>query len=488
MNALPAPPSAPVVAIAVWLACAAAEAQDIPGSYARADSKGLRVAVEKAPDNAGLKLRLALSLTVEAQKDRKISVEEIAAIQKGVLEADAEALVPLRGLVREAYYGRKWDEAIGYGERLLKLDPGDVDAATLVVKAMIRVGREDDAVAAMLNWFRTGYMPPSGATQGILSAVILNQKVKQGLDTGFPKLVAENPRQILVRLAFASFLSEVGKGEDAWREFHEAEKDGLCDATNGGRHPLAQMLAKKWEEPAFPGAFAGNDLEEMTRKADEHPEHAGLRIRVARRTELPVTARRTAESTEKVTSPEDLARLEKAVSLYLKAYEINPDCWPPLLRAGELEIERGRYPEAAEVLKTAAGKFADNVPLFMSLAEARFRGGDTKGAADAFLGYARAVEPGRKTRAFWESLAAGDPAKLDPFAAALKADAAARPKNARLRSHLALLRLIQGDSAGAKEAALEAERLGLVGLRGYPHATMLEVFGIQIAETRRESN
>jgi tetratricopeptide (TPR) repeat protein len=223
---------------------------------------------------------------------------------------------------------------------------------------------------------------------------------------------------------------------------------------------------------------------ELAKKAEENPEHAGLRIRVARRTEMPVTSRKKKDRDEKVTDPEDLQRLEEAVALYLKAYDINPDCWPPLYRAGELEIERGRYAEATTVLQKAADRFGDNLPIFLSLAEARFLAGDPAAAAQDFLRYAREIEPGLRTRSFFDGIAAGDPKRLAPFAAAIEKDAAALPRNAKLRSHLALVKLIQGDRPGAQQAALEAERLGLTGLRGWPHATLLEAFDIEVSDTR----
>lgn len=472
--------------VAGFLCVSGAHAQDVPGSYARSDSKGIRAAAERAPDNIGLQLRLAQALTNEAQKDTSIKLDEVGAGLRKILVADPDALVPLRWLVRDAYYAKRWDETINEGQRLLKLDPSDSEVATLIVKAMMKVGREADAATFMLDWFKGGYLPPSGATQGILSAVILNQKVKQGLDAGFPKLVGDNPGQILLRHAFASFLAELGKGDDAWREFHEAEKGGLCDATNGGRHPLAEILKKKWEEPVYPGAFAGNDLDELTKQADEHPEHAGLRIRVARRTEMPITGRTRKKGEERITEKEDLDRLEQAVGLYLKAYELNPECWPPLFRAGELEIERGRFPEAAAVLAKAAEKFADNLPVFLSLSEARFLAGDAAGAAQDYLRYAREIEPGKRTRAFFDDLSGNNPKLLAPFLEAVEKDAAARPKNARLRSHLALLKLLLADRAGAQRAAIEGERLGLSGLRGWPHALMLDAFDIVVSDTRSE--
>jgi tetratricopeptide (TPR) repeat protein len=466
------------------LACTVA-AQDIPGSYARNDSKGIRAALANNPDSLGLKLRLAQALTQEAQKDSTIPIEEIETTIRKVLESDPEALVPLRWLVRDSFVSKKWADAIDFGQRTLKLDPTDIDVAMFVVKAMIRTGREADAAATMLDWFRTGNMPASGATRGILAAVMLNPKVKAALEAGFPKLVDENPKHVFVRLAFAAFLFELERGEQAWKEFHEAEKGGLCDATSGGRHPLALELSKKWDEPPFPGAFSGNDLEEMVKKSGENPDHVGLQIRIARRTELPVTGRPRKDPDEKVaTTPEDLGRLEQAVGLYLKAYEENPSCWPPLYRAGELEIERGQYAKAAEALAKLGTKFPEILPTFLALAEARFRAGDAAGAGQDYLKYARAIEAGKKTRAFFEALAKGNPKLLAPFAEALEKDSKANPRNAKLRSHLATLRLIQGDRTGAQAAALEAEKIGLAGLRGWPNAAMIEAYGIEVTDTR----
>jgi hypothetical protein len=56
--------------------------------------------------------------------------------------------------------------------------------------------------------------------------------------------------------------------------------------------------------------------------------------------------------------------------------------------------------------------------------------------------------------------------------------------NSRIRSHLAILRMIQGDRPGAQKAAVEAERLGLAGLRGWPNAAMIESYGIEVADSR----
>ena len=124
--------------IAVALVSCHVAAQEIPGSYARSDSKGLRAALAKipgqprpaAPPRPGAHAR---GPEGPLDQDRGDRVDD----QEGP-RSDPDALVPLRWLVRDAYLSKKWDDAIQYGQRILKLDPTDIDVATLVVKAMIR--------------------------------------------------------------------------------------------------------------------------------------------------------------------------------------------------------------------------------------------------------------------------------------------------------------------------------------------------------------
>ena len=247
-------------------------------------------------------------------------------------------------------------------------------------------------------------MPPSGATQGILSAVMLNQKVKQSLDAGFPKLVEENPKQVFVRLAFAAFLSEAGKGDEAWREFHEAEKGGLCDATSGGRHPLAPMLDEEVGRARLPGRVrrqrprrAGEEVRRESRaRGPQDPHRAAHR---AARHRSPAEGRREGHH-----DPEDLGKLERPSASTSRPTRTNPD----VLAAA---LPRGRARDRARAVTrrppTSSRRLRRSSPTSSRRSSRSPRPGSapgtSAGAAQDYLKYAREVEPGKKTRAFFES-------------------------------------------------------------------------------------
>ena len=351
---------------------------------------------------------------------------------------------------------KNWDEAIQHGQRLLKLDPTDIDVATLVVKAMIRVGREADAAASLLDWFRTGNMPPSGATQGILSAVMLNQKVKQSLDAGFPKLVEANPKQVFVRLAFAAFLSEAGKGDDAWREFHEAEKGGLCDATSGGRHPLAQMLV---EEVGRRAAFPGRGQGERPRRARQEVRGESRPRRAADPRRAPHRAARHRPAPRKEAEREDhRPRGPRTARAGRRPLPQGVRDQPRLLAAA-LPCRRAR--DRARPLRRGCrgpGQGRREVPGDPPDLPGAVRGAvprRRRGRRRAGLPQVRArrSSPARRPAPSSRRSRTASRGLLAPFAEALEKDMAAQPKNARLRSHLAMLRIIQGDRPGAQKAA-----------------------------------
>ncbi len=472
--------------------CPVLWSQEMVGSYARGDAAGLQAAVQRSPENVGLQLRLAQALLIETQAESRSAkrmnarLDDVQDLFKKILEKNPNSIIPLRALARDAYYSKRLDEAVTLGRRVLAIEPTEMVVATDVVKALLRLGREAEAVETMLGWFKSGNMPAFGATQGLLTAFVAIPNVKSGLDAGFKKLVAETPHHVHLRLAYSAFLFEVGSLEDAWLQFHEAEQDGLCDASSGGRHPFASTLTKKKPEPDFPGAFAGNDVAELAKQVEANPKHAGIKCRLARRTEMPITARNAGKDRSQVApySPADKEQLAKAADLYRAATDLNPMSWQPLARAAELMVEIDKpadaVPLAEKAVKLSSPLF---VPGYMTLSRARFKAGDAKAAASDFVNYARDVEPGKSTDAFYTDLCPGaDKAPLAPFAAALDEAAKADPKSANLWAHLASLRLLIGDRNGTRDAAIQAERAGLVGLRGWPHRLLMDAFGVKPPE------
>src|SRR5688572_4312354 len=89
--------------------------QEIVGSYARDDAAGLKTALERSPDNAGLMLRLSMALLADSEKKPEKAAERMDEVQKHfrrVLELNPNAWIPLRALARDAYYSKKLEEAV----------------------------------------------------------------------------------------------------------------------------------------------------------------------------------------------------------------------------------------------------------------------------------------------------------------------------------------------------------------------------------------
>lgn len=456
-----------------------AAAQEIPRSTAATDVASLRAAVAAAPDNAGLKLRLAKAVLDASEKlqraaDVKKADDEVAALFDAVLKINPDAQIPLRSKIRDAYYRRRFEEVVEVGKRLLAVEPEDVDMATLYVKALIRLDRDEEAAAFFLDWVKSGLGPSSGTVQGLLTTFVLRPKVRQALDAGFVRITQESPRNTLARLAYAGFLAETGRNDEAWKEFQRAEVDGLCDTNLGSRHAFALNLAARAMETATPASAAGDDLEELKKAVAGLPDHAGLRFRLARRLE---------RATERLpeADPKRTAASEAALVEYRKACAINPEAWSAQFRAGELLLELGKPAESLPYFAQATTLFPGYVPWRLAEAEAKVANGDEKGAAESFVAYARRFESDPLVRRLAARLEKRGKTPWKAFSDALAAAAAKEPKNVYLRSNLAYFLLKQGDTAGARTAAGDAERLGLVGRGGlHAHPALLEAYGLPL--------
>ena len=264
------------------------------------------------------------------------------------------------------------------------------------------------------------------------------------------------------------------------REFHRAERDGLCDTGSGGRHPFGAVLRDKAPEPEFPGAFAGVDLAGLEKEAADHPDHCGIAVRLARRYELPVTEKLEAAALTVVLDDTQRRAIEKAVAGYGVALTHNPECWPALFRTGELLLILDKPAEAATFLDKAANAFPVYVPAWLDLAVAWARAGDPKRAGEALAAFGARTDVLKGTTQFLDASRFSAPDSFKAVADVL-ADAAARvPNNALLPAHLALVRFRAGDIEGARSAALLAEKNGLVGRNALPHPALLEVHGIKV--------
>ncbi|HYC77193.1 MAG TPA: hypothetical protein VEI02_06145 [Planctomycetota bacterium] len=465
-----------VVAFAAGVAAAQGVPQEIDGGSAAVDVEGLRAAVARHPRNAGLKLRLAKATLDRGETSRRGDLDrvdaEVAALFRETLELNPEAIIPLRAFTREAYYRRRFAEATDYARKACKVEPADVDVATLYVKSLAKLGRDQEAADFLLDWVASGLSPGSGAVQGLVGGLAARAEMRAALDAAFARRLEQAPRHILLRLTYASYLAEVGRVEEAWNEFRRAERDGLCDLIVGARHAFASTLASRAPEPAPGGGPpAGADVVELRKAADADPEHVGLRLRLARRLE-PVETPGADPAALK-------AGREAALVEYLKAATLNPAAWSAHLRAAELLVLLERPAEAVPHVGRALEMFPENVAWRLVETEARLAAGDVAGAAEAFTSYASRYEADGPVRRMVAAFEARGAKPWDAFVAALEKAAAAAPRNPWIKSNLAYLRLKKGDVAGARAAAREAEEAGLVGLGGVqPHAALIDAWGL----------
>ena len=455
-----------------------ASAQDIPGSTAKSDVSSLREAAAKNPENVGLKLRLAKALldataTAKRAEPARVADAEVEALFVDIRKARPDAAVPLRANVRESYYRRKFDESAQAAKKLLAVEPEDIEIATLYVKSLLRMDKDEEAAAFFLEWVKSGLSPSSGTVLGLLSTISPRPKVRAALDKGFAELATTAPRHPLLGLTHAGFLAETGRTEDAWKTFHKAEADGLCDLALGSRHAFALNLASRSPEPSEPSAVAGTDIEELKEAVTAFPNHAGLRLRLARRLESPRPKM-------------DEAALKAAAALalveYRRACEINPAAWTAHFRSGELLLELGQAKESLPFFAQAIKLFPAYAPWHLAESEAKAAVGDAAGSAASFTSYAERFESDLFVRRFFDRIEKRAKVDWTPYVKAMQASAQKLPDSPYVQSNLAYVLLKSGDVAAAKKAALRAEQLGLVGRAGvHAHAVLREVHGFPLS-------
>ncbi|MAG55737.1 MAG: hypothetical protein CMJ83_05555 [Planctomycetes bacterium] len=439
-----------------------APAQVIAGTYRQNDLSGLRGAVEKNPDNAGLRLRLSQALLRHdeetAHPDRaKARLDEAREQFRRVLDLNPKSVIPLRVMTMDSYRSRKLDEAIVMGNRLLAVAPSDSEITRTVLKALLRLRKIEDAAALCVSWLKGGHTPSFGAVQGFLSTLLLNKPFRNALGPKLEAAVKAAPQDVTLRLFLAIFYIESGRTESAWRAVHEAEALGLCETRSGSRHAFCRILASRSPEfESVPGTFDGADPEALARHRANHTKHAGLAMRHARLLDLG-------------------GRGDDAIATYAEVRKLNPGYWPAFYRSGQLLLEAGRPEDAAPLLDRARTLFPSSLPIRLAAADAWTQSGDSARAISLISEVAPHHDPGERSRELLKLL--GGRNGLDSLVKSLRAHIAKDPSNPYPKAWLALA--LHGGSkvTEARKVALSAERAGLTGADGYPSSVLYDVFG-----------
>lgn len=438
-----------------------AAAQTIAGTYRQNDLTGLRHAVEKDPDNAGLRLRLTQALL---RRDResahpvkaKERLQEAHAQFKRILAINPRSIVPLRVMALDAYMGKRLEEAVEVGSKLIAIAPEEMEVTKIVLKALARLGRHEEGAELFIKWLESGTTPSFGSVTGLVSILAINPEFRKALDVRFTKALARRPADVELLLHYAIFLLETGRSESAWRTVHKAEELGLCDTRTGARHAFARILKSRATEfTDAPSAVIGADIEEMARYHQGHPKHAGLAMRYGRMLDL-------------------AGRRDEALAVYAKVCTLNADYWPSHYRSGKLMLEAGRNADAAGWFAKAFTMRPSHLPGRLIWAEALTRAGKGEEAVKLIIEGAPTHEPGPSTRDVMKLMA--EKGTLPKLAEGLQAAVGDKP-NPFVQAHLALALKVLERVNEARTVALAAERSGLGGVDGYPSTILYEVFG-----------
>lgn len=438
-------------------------AQQIVGTYRLNDLDGLRNAVRQDPQNAGLRLRLAQALLRRGRElnhpdDQEAILREAQVQFESVLATDPKAQIPLRLMALDSYVTKRLEDVVRYGGRLLEIVPTDIQVSRRVLKALVRLGRTQEAVDFFAAWLRRGTVPSLGVLQGLISTLSMREEFRTGFEAAMEAALKERPRDVQLLLYQTIYFAEIGRMEKAWEVMHQAEALGLCDERGGERHRLVRSLkSKSVEHGANPVSYTGTDLAELDQAVARAPQHAGVILRRARVLDL-------------------AGRHEEALAGYAAALKLNPDLWPASYRR-ELLLEMGRAAEAVPDLDKALSLYPDLILVRLRAAEAHARAGQVETAVTLLVEDARANEPVSLGQAAIAALAAQGPAALGRLVAALEEAAGADPKNPYLSAYLAAVCTVTKDVAAARRHALDCERRGLAGPEAWPHRLLYQAFG-----------
>jgi len=449
--------------ILVALLFSALEAQQIAGTYRQNDLTGLGHAVEKDPENAGLRLRLTQALL---RRDRESAhpakaqqrLDQAHAQFQRILELNPRAIVPLRVLALDSYMGKRFEQTVDIGRKLLEIAPEEMEVTRILLKALARLGRYEEGADLFIQWLRSGTMPSFGSVAGLVSVLSINTKFRAALDVRFTKAISERPRDVDLCLHHAIFLLETGRSESAWRAMHRGEALGLCDTRTGSRHAFARMMGSRAAEfTDSPSAVVGSDIGEMARYHEGHPKHAGLAMRYGRLLDL-------------------AGSRDRALVVYAKVCELNPGYWAAHYRTGKLLMEAGRHADAASWFAKANALRPLHLPGRLSQAVALIRAERVAEAVGLVMQGVTTHAPGPSTRELLKLMK--EKSALAELAKMLKESVRAKP-DPFAQAHLALTLKVLGRGSEARSVALAAERGGLGGIDGYPSIILYEVFDEQ---------
>ncbi|MEZ6197359.1 MAG: tetratricopeptide repeat protein [Planctomycetota bacterium] len=496
-----------------------AQGGNLPTAYLGDDLPGLRAALEKDPDNLGLRMRIVRALLARVREtDRvqegKVLFGEVEAEVNEIRRREPKFPYPYRVLGRLYYRRGEYEKLLALCEEQQKAAPLDQEMRSLYVKALLRLAtrtedpqpaRRAQAAEFVGNWFDSGDAPSFGVTLGVCASWLSDEAFRDELLANFERRYEQDASNLNLVISYAAVLSALGRNESAWRIVQAAEKIGLCDQTTGARHPVAYILEMSCPETVGPESHDGVLLEGLEQMGQKFPKNTSFPLRSAlilkRRadaaTQLAAFCERRATEFAAKGESADADKLQKrstdfkaeadryfkqAVPFAEKALALNPKIDATLLLLGDLCYKTGRYDEAVTHFEAGLEMVPFFTDLYEGLARVHEARKDWNALAKSFVGALAAIPsdpeswvvdapdsilavPANSRDTYVRDLAQ-NPQARGALQKALEDALAADPGNPSLASHLAALHYFAGNREGAIKAALLAERAGLCGLDG----------------------
>lgn len=511
--------------LAVWALVSSLVATSLaaqsPTAVIGNDLDELQKAVDADPQNLGVRMRHAMRL-FERIKEREVGTREAEQILKDTYVRMEELRklepgfpYPYRVLAKRAFRSRDYRGCLAVIGEFSKVGRPDSEMRLFAITSMVELARDaekpapemlKEAATYIADWVIDDAAPAFGTLFGLLKTWTNDDRFRDELVRVFEERYKKDPSDFNLAISWSSILIAIGRNESAWNVVHAAEQKGLCDWTDGARHPMVYILNDACSEIRTQESIDAVDTVTLCDAAKRFPENASLTFRAAlalksrgfsnsrqaKAIELRVSLLKKRDANFDATSllavkdecEKTATRLYgEALPFAEKAAALNPKLQTTPLVIGDLLYKLGRGDEAVAQLKQGV----ENLPLYMELREGfanvlRERK-EWKACAEQL------VESCRRNTckvAEWDKNAPDsllpkpksprermlvelmeDKDARQPVIEVFAAAAAKDPKNPNLFTYLAMLHYFAGEKEKAVAAMRRAEAAGMCAQSGY---------------------
>ena len=435
---------------------APAQEEESPTACVGNEMSDLRAALEKQPDNIGLRMRIVrrvledLPRTDNRRRSREM-LQELQTQLDEIRKLDPEFTYVYRVLARQHERKKEYLKVLEVLDAYSKVTALDYDMRNMRVRALLRLGEDkknpdpariEEAAEYVATWFASGTAPVFAETLASTETWTIDKRFRRALMKRFRAMYTEDPKNINLVISYASALYVAGRYESAWTVMQKAEKIGLCDDVMGGRHPLIHFLEWRCPEDGDEESYSGLDLDELRRRSTADADNLSLSYRLAVRLKAKAytgerimsrmddaleearsdladlddprgaeadalqTRIKRIEEQKATVAAEVKAAYEEALPLALAVRQANPQIDSVTLLLADINTKMGNNEEAVRFLKESIQRVPFFVPLRDKLASIFAEQKKWQEAANELVGVCRLVSC---RAADWEDGEGGSP-------------------------------------------------------------------------------